>query len=229
MIYVTGDMHADESRVSRSALKILNENDTLIVCGDFGFLWDAGKKETKLLNSLSSRGYNICFVDGTHENFELLGKLPVTQWCGGNVHKLRENIIHLMRGQLYEIEGHTVFTMGGGEKTDMDFCSEPENKYGAEVPTKEEMLCGVNKIEAAGFKLDYIITHEPPSKTKDFLTLSNNSLSHMTALSAYFDELASQCEYKKWFFGSMHIDKFISGFQTAVFKNIINAETGMKV
>lgn len=229
MIYVTGDMHADENRISRSALKMLNEGDTLIICGDFGFLWDGGKRENKLLNSLAARSYNICFVDGTHENFELLNGLPVSEWCGGNVHKLRENVIHLMRGQLYTIDGCTVFTMGGGEKTDMEFRDEPDAPQGAEVPTKEEMLQGVNRMEKAEYRVDYIITHEPPSKTKDFLTLSTNSMSRMTALSAYFDELSSQCEYKKWYFGSMHIDKFISASQTAVFKNIIDAQTGMKV
>ena len=36
-------------------------------------------------------------------------------------------------------------------------------------------------------------------------------------------------EYKKWYFGSMHTDKYISDNQVAVFRNIINAKTGLKV
>ena len=40
MIYVTGDMHGQISRFDDPALRRLKEKDTLLVCGDFGFLWD---------------------------------------------------------------------------------------------------------------------------------------------------------------------------------------------
>ena len=51
----------------------------------------------------------------------------------------------------------------------------------------------------------------------------------VTALKAYFEELSDSCKFSKWFFGSMHVDKYISGTHIAVFKNIVNAETGEKV
>ena len=72
MIYVTGDMHADRDRLSDPRLKKLNRGDTLIVCGDFGFIWDDSKAERKLLSQIGKRKYNVCFIDGTHENFEYL-------------------------------------------------------------------------------------------------------------------------------------------------------------
>ena len=50
-----------------------------------------------------------------------------------------------------------------------------------------------------------------------------------TMFEAYFEELASNCKFKKWFFGSLHIDKFISGTHRAIFKDIINIETGEKL
>ena len=40
---------------------------------------------------------------------------------------------------------------------------------------------------------------------------------------------AKNVEYKKWYFGSMHTDKYISGNQVAVFRNILNAKTGLKI
>ena len=40
MVYVTGDMHGDASRFSDPRLKKLKKGDTLLVCGDFGFLWN---------------------------------------------------------------------------------------------------------------------------------------------------------------------------------------------
>ena len=43
MIYVTGDTHGDASRFDDPRLKNLKQGDTLIVCGDFGFLWNGSK------------------------------------------------------------------------------------------------------------------------------------------------------------------------------------------
>ena len=77
MVYVTGDMHGDLDRFKSPALKKLKKGDTLIVCGDFGFVWTGSKAEEKVLKKLSNKKYNICFVDGTHENFKLLYKTEV--------------------------------------------------------------------------------------------------------------------------------------------------------
>ena len=112
MVFVTGDTHGDPHRLSKNLLKCLNEGDTLIVCGDFGFIWDKSKAEQKILKALSKRKYNICFIDGTHENFDLLNAYPLTIWNGGKVHQISDNIFHLMRGQIFEIDGLKIFTMG---------------------------------------------------------------------------------------------------------------------
>lgn len=50
MVYITGDTHGDISFLKNPKLKKLNEKDTLIICGDFGFLWDIrNPKEQKIL------------------------------------------------------------------------------------------------------------------------------------------------------------------------------------
>ena len=53
MIYVTGDMHGEEERLYSRSMKKLSEGDTLIVCGDFGFVWDGSAKEKKILEYLA--------------------------------------------------------------------------------------------------------------------------------------------------------------------------------
>lgn len=229
MIYFTGDTHGDKNRLSKFALKQLKSGDTLIVCGDFGFLWDESKKEKKFLEKLSKRNYNICFIDGTHENFELLEKIPVTFWRGGRVRKITDNVIHLMRGEIYEIDKKIIFTMGGGESPEIEYKNEEDLTHQYELPTKQEMLNGVNNLERCEFKVDYIVTHEPPAKIRDFLLLSKNTAARTTALGAYFDELSVQASFERWFFGSMHMDKFISNSQIAVFNNIVSSQTGMKI
>ena len=61
MVYVTGDMHGDFERFKLPAMKKLKKGDTLIICGDFGFLWDGSKEEEKILEKLSEKKFNICF------------------------------------------------------------------------------------------------------------------------------------------------------------------------
>ena len=115
MLYITGNMHGEMARFEDSRLRKLKKGDTLIVCGDFGFLWDGGPKEEKNLKKLGSKKYQILFVDGTHENFDLLDSYPISDWNGGKVQQISGNLYHLMRGQVYTLEGKKIFTFGGGE------------------------------------------------------------------------------------------------------------------
>lgn len=225
LIYITGDTHGEYERLAPSRLKGLKKDDTLIVCGDFGFLWDGSKKENKILKKLGKRKYNICFIDGTHENFELLHSYGVSEWNGGKVHKIYDNLYHLMRGQVYTVEGKTIFTMGGGESPDIDIRSESDAWSRAEIPTQEELLEGARNLEKVNYDVDLVITHEPPMRIKGFLQLKDYDLMRVTALNAYLEELYESCKVKRWFFGSLHLDKYISSTHIAVFKNICNAET----
>ena len=229
MIFITGDIHGDRDRLSRWRLRKLQEGDTLIICGDFGFLWDDSKAEQSYLQNLGKRKYNICFIDGTHENFNLLNNYEISQWNGGKVHKIYGNLYHLMRGQIFEIEGKKIFTMGGGESSDVDIRRDVNAWSKDEIPTQEELLEGAENLEVAGYDMDVIVTHEPPLKVKSFLNLNDNEMLRVTALNAYFEELSEHCKFKKWFFGSLHSDKYISGTHRAIFKDIINIETGEKL
>ncbi len=229
MVFVTGDTHGDPNRLSKNHLKCLNEGDTLIVCGDFGFIWDKSKAEQKFLKALSKRNYNICFIDGTHENFDLLNAYPLTMWNGGKVHQISDNIFHLMRGQIFEIDGLKIFTMGGGESPDLDARIEDNPWLKYEIPSKDELLEGAANLENNDCKIDIIITHEPSSTIKGFLKLGESEAVRVTTLNAYFDELSKCSEFKRWFFGSLHLDKYISNTYIGVHKAVVNAHTGERV
>lgn len=226
MIYVTGDTHGIFSRFDDPRLRKLGSGDTLIICGDFGFLWDGSKEEIDVLKKLSKKKYNICFVDGTHENFDLLSKLKIKKWNGGKVHHIGGNIFHLMRGQIFTIEDKTVFTMGGGESPDIDIRFETETWSDLEIPTREELIEGVENLQRSGGKVDIIISHEPPAKIKEFLLLNTGTNASITAINTYLEDVSRTCKFSHWYFGSLHMDKFISNTHICVFNNIINAKTG---
>jgi hypothetical protein len=229
MVYITGDTHGDPERLSKNALRDLNPGDTLIVCGDFGFIWDDSKAEQKILKSFSKRKYNICFIDGSHENFEILNGYPVTAWKGGKVHRISDNIFHLMRGQIFTIDDLKIFTMGGGESPDLDYRIEEKTWLKDEIPSKAELLEGANNLENVDCKVNVIVTHEPPSIIKDFLKLGDNEPIHVTTLNTYFDELSKCSTFDRWFFGSLHLDKYISNSYIGIHKALVNAHTGERV
>lgn len=47
MVYLTGDTHGDLDRFKHGKLRWLTKRDTVIVLGDFGFVWDGSKAEQK--------------------------------------------------------------------------------------------------------------------------------------------------------------------------------------
>lgn len=224
MIYFTGDTHGDQERLSKKALSKLQPKDTLIICGDFGFIWDNSAKEQKFLDKLEHFRFNICFLDGTHENFDLLYSYPLTKFCGGKAHRIRTNVFHLMRGQIYIIEDQSIFVLGGGELPESMLQDEilPDTAR-PEVPSREEMLEAVENLEQFEYHLNFIATHEPPAKIRDFISYSELHKQEMSALGAFLDELSKTAKFDKWFFGSMHTDKYISRSYTSVFRALVPA------
>lgn len=101
----------------------MTKEDYVIICGDFGGVWNKeveNKEEKHLLDWLEGKPFTTLFVDGNHENFDRLYSYPVELWHGGKVHKIRPSVIHLMRGQIYEIDGKSFFTFGGASSHDIE-------------------------------------------------------------------------------------------------------------
>lgn len=217
MIYVTGDTHGDLNRFKDSNLKKIKKNDTLIICGDFGFIWNGSKNEKAVLKKLAEKEYTIAFVDGCHENFDILEQYPVSQWCGADAHIIAPNIIHLMRGQVYTIENKKIFTFGGGHSQDFDFRRDSDNWWEREQPNHEEILNALHNLDENSNDVDYIITHEPPASLKDCLGVD---VFQRLEVHAFFEDIIQTCNYKKWFFGKCHIDKHIPIKFYAVFNTI---------
>ena len=123
MIYVTGDTHGgiDVKKLLDPNLPI-GKGDTLIICGDFGFVWSPNgesAKERTWLDWFEEKPWTTLFVDGNHECFPRLSSYSEAVWNGGVVHVIRPHVLHLTRGQLFEIEGKKIFTLGGASSHDV--------------------------------------------------------------------------------------------------------------
>jgi len=146
------------------------------------------------VSGLEDKPFTTLFVDGNHENFDRLDALPVREWHGGKVHEVHPHILHLMRGQVFEIEGYTFFTMGGAASHDIrDGILDPvsptfEEDYWLkrrsrqmfrvkgvswweqEMPSKDEYAEAIRNLERIEYKVDYIITHCAPTSIQQKLS-----------------------------------------------------------
>ena len=152
MIYITGDTHAEFNRFSTDRFpeqKEMTRNDFVIICGDFGGVWDfqeSSNREIYLLNWLAGKPFTILFVDGNHENFDRLKEFPVVDYHGGKAHKIRDNIYHLMRGYVFEFEHKKFFTFGGASSHDVQDGILDEKNYDSLL----EMVRDYNRRTKAG-------------------------------------------------------------------------------
>ena len=208
MIYITGDLHGqyDIDKFYFSYFpegKNLTRSDYVIICGDFGLVWEKDSEyDRNWLNWLDSRSWTTLWIDGNHENFDLLKEYPVEEWHGGNVQKITDNIIHLCRGSLFNIEDKKIFAFGGAESRDKQFRKLGISYWEDEIPTENEMEYGRKTLDGADWNVDIVLTHSLPSHIQREL-FSERSYK-INALTDYFDELDSRLNFQKWFSGHYH-------------------------
>lgn len=224
MVYITGDMHGELERLYDKNFRKLKSGDTLIVCGDFGYIFDGGKTEKEVIEYLANRRFVTAFVDGTHDNLDKINSARVTYWHGGMVHRIKGNLIHLMRGQVFDIEGNKYFTFGGGESTDKDMRRELGNWWSDEEPTALEMAQGAKRLDEENCIVDYMITHEPPSLVKSAMLLRRGNTDRINKLNGYLQEIGNACTFKHWYFGALHEDRRITPHHSCVFKKMVAIE-----
>lgn len=211
MIYLFGDTHGtdDVQKVfdffeGECRECALTKSDYLIILGDAGICWDDGSKDIWLRRKLMELPVTTLFIDGNHENFELLNDYPVTMWNGGKVHKIEDDIIHLMRGQVFEIDGKTFFTFGGAQSVDKGDRTEGISWWPEEMPNDEEYEEGLVNLDACDYSVDYILTHTAPEEVLSEMGV--NVFDGTEELSRYLANIASSTEFLAWYFGHFHED-----------------------
>lgn len=213
MIYITGDTHGDITRFA----KHLKKNDTLFILGDFGFLWDNSPAEKKLLKKLAKKKYTIAFLDGCHENYDLLEPYPHVTWQGGIAQHIAGNIYHLQRGEIYTVEDKTFLTIGGGESPDFDIHRQTGTWWEAETPTAAQMENAKAHLVDVNYRVDYILTHAPSAKASGYLSRDGK----LSGIHLLLNPLEDTVQYTRWYFGCLHIDRPISAKHHAVFEDIL--------
>lgn len=222
MVFVTGDLHSthDIGKLSTKKFpqqKELSKDDYLIVCGDFGLVWDGEKEDRYWQKWLAQRNFTTLWVDGNHENFELLAKYPKIEMFGGMVQEIQPSVYHLLRGQVYMIGRKKIFTMGGASSHDKWCRVEHLSWWREELPSTAEMERGLDALKANDWKVDYVISHCGPESVQRLISREYEN----DALTRYFDVLKEKLEYERWYCGHYHINRNFESDRLTVLYNEI--------
>ncbi len=212
-VFVTGDIHGtfDYDKIKKFRKLIKNEvtlDDYLIVCGDFGVLWLNDKEDMYMLKRVyKDFPCTILWVDGNHENFEKLYSYPTEDFCGGKVHRITDRILHLKRGEVFNLNNECkIFAFGGAKSSDRGYDSGDD--YGwwkEELPTKAEMENGLRNLAKHDNTVDYIVTHDCSGKILEekFSIFREQD----KGFSDYLQKIAESTSFKHWYFGHHHSDR----------------------
>ena len=199
MIYITGDTHGDidfQKLKNYFDNKYITEKDFLIILGDAGIVWS--EKECFIWD-YALLGLTVLFIDGNHENFELLDQFPVVEFKGAKCHRLYKNIFHILRGEIININGLSFFAMGGATSIDKVMRTNRISWWEEENISNKDILNGLNNLEKVNYQVDYVLSHCAPSfivrKMFGYRTDRNTCV---------LEQLKSQIHYKHWYFGHYH-------------------------
>lgn len=220
-IWITGDTHNgahnpvfkdgrnDMSKLvelaSRKSAERPGVGDFLIIVGD-AFGVDPAN-EPEWLEWLDAQPWTTLFIEGNHENYDVLGRLPTVAMFGDEVGKMSERIFHLRRGHIYLIEGLKFFAFGGAESADKATRFSGIDWWPEEVPSTREVYEAFDRLAEHDNTVDIVLTHAAPRSQINNVSFGGKSVKikdpTCDALQTFWDELT----FTRWFCGHYHIDE----------------------
>ena len=221
-LYVCGDTHGqiDLAKLTSKWFKegkSLTKNDYVLICGDCGAVWGEDSIDLYLQEWFSGKPWTTLYVDGNHENHDALDRRDVEMWNGGRIHRISDSLIHLMRGQVYEIDDRKIFTMGGATSHDKEWRTEGKSWWAREMPSMAEYDEAILNLAKNDNKVDYVFSHCAPTSIHNQIKpwYENDELTK------FHDVIKDSIEFKKWFFGHYHEDKDINEKFSALYDEVI--------
>ena len=255
MVYFTGDTHQFEimRRLNTSNFPIQKEmtkEDYVIVAGDFG-IWNRNSKEEKyIMDWLEEKPFTTLFISGNHENYDILNALSIEEWHGGKVNYIRPSVIHLRRGEIFDINGLSVFALGGASSHDIqDGILDPndyddydefrrvwkswdkQNKmfrinhiswWKDELPNEVELEYARQNLQKHNNKVDIILTHSPSNS--ELILMGGKGLYEFDSLTYFLEDIKAEVDYKYHIFGHMHLDRQLNEKDICLYNTFLRLE-----
>ena len=214
MIFITGDIHGSPWGVLKFARKQkVTKNDIIIIPGDVGANYYGTDWDEEMKANLSHHRATVLCVHGNHEMrpWEVEG-YHLIDWMGGKawVQDAFPTLIFAKDGEIYNIEGLRIMTIGGAYSVDKIWrILKGSGWWESEQPT-EEIKAFVEK-QLSENEVDIIISHTCPLKYEPvevFLPgIDQSKVDKSTE--EWLGKIEATYPYKAWYCGHFHIDKHI--------------------
>lgn len=236
----------------------LTKEDVVIIAGDFGGVWAFDKRftpesyqylhnlpnykqmphgespeEKAGLDWLNKKPFTTLFIPGNHENYSRLYRAyPIVDYCGGKAVWLRDNVLMLMNGYVFNICGKKIFTFGGARSHDIsDGIIDPANTCYKQDWDRLSSTINTWRRQGKRFRVKEVSWWEQEmpdqimmNRGVDNLESNNWKVDYIIThccstkllryysdgafegdtLTDYLQGIQKQTEYKYWFFGHYH-------------------------
>lgn len=152
-IAFAGDWHMNTTWATYAIRRARQLGAEVVVhCGDFGWTFPADYLAAidEALGDMP-----LLFVDGNHENFDVLYRVPVGE---DGLRRLSRNVFHLPRGFRWEWGGVRFMALGGAYSVDRPWRKSGESWWVEEMVTPEQVMAA-----AAGGPVDVLVSHDCPA------------------------------------------------------------------
>lgn len=179
---LAGDWHGSSQQgLSVITSAHIRNIDVVFQVGDFGIWQDDKKYLNKLEHQLSNWDMHLFFIDGNHENFDML---EVKRINDDGTRFVREHITYVPRGHRWEWGGIKFLALGGAASIDKGSRVEGRSWWPQELITEDDV-----KKSIEGGEADVMICHDSPASAPNTIT----------------DDVAGQ-RWAAKFFGREHLD-----------------------
>ena len=221
-IILTGDTHANIDRLLFINDSEMTKDDIVIILGDLGVIWGDSEMTEWSIKKLSEKNFTTAFLDGNHENFHEIARLEKkTFWNGGKVVILPHGIIHLLRGEIYNIEGRIIGVCGGANSIDLWHRKEGISWWREEEITDNDINRFMTIADGYDNKVDIMLSHDAPASFIPIVKLySGVNDGDISNSQKQLEKINETVEFNKWYFGHWHIDKAITDKFECLYRGI---------
>lgn len=179
----------------------LNSNDNIIILGDVAICWRKDRRDMKIAIATweSDDTPMLYFIDGNHENFDILKSLPIENGEG----IISPHIHWLTRGTVKTFEDKKCLFIGGADSIDKLRRTKHLSWWPDESITDEDIdFISVDKY-------NYIFTHCAPRSilNENLAILTDNNFDQSEIDHNSEDKLEiikNKIEFEQWWFGHYH-------------------------